>query len=247
MPVPQGPKQSLFEHLAVVARALGHGARLELLDFLAQGERSVEDLAKVSGLSVANTSKHLQQLKAAGLVQAQRDGKYIRYTLGDERVLDAVAALRAIAQAHLGAVEDLVTSYLRGRDALEPVPAADLLERVRDGLVTVLDVRPPEEFAQGHVAGALNVPGLVTVLDVRPPEEFAQGHVAGALNVPLDRLQERLKDLPPDREVVAYCRGPWCVLSFEAVARLREAGFEARRLQDGLPEWRRAGLPVVSD
>jgi ArsR family transcriptional regulator len=221
MPLPQGPKQALFEHLAIVARALGHGARLELLDFLAQGERSVEELAKVSGLSVANTSKHLQQLKAAGLVQAQRDGKYIRYMLGDERVLDAVAALRAIAQAHLGEVEDLVASYLKGRDALEPVPAADLLERVRDGLVTVLDVRPPEEFAQGHLVGALNVP--------------------------LDRLQERLRDLPPDREVVAYCRGPWCVLSFEAVARLREAGFEARRLQDGLPEWRRAGLPVVSD
>jgi len=221
MPLPQAPKQALFEHLAVVARALGHGARLELLDFLAQGERSVDDLAKVSGLSIANTSKHLQQLKAAGLVQAERDGKYIRYTLGDERVLDAVAALRAIAQAHLGAVEDLVASYLKGRDSLEPVPAADLLERVRDGLVTVLDVRPPEEYAQGHVAGALNVP--------------------------LDRLQERLKDLPPDREVVAYCRGPWCVLSFEAVARLREAGFAARRLQDGLPEWRRAGLPVVND
>jgi rhodanese-related sulfurtransferase len=129
--------------------------------------------------------------------------------------------LRAIAQAHLSAVEDLVASYLTGHDSLEPVPAADLLERVRDGLVTVLDVRPPEEYAQGHVAGALNVP--------------------------LDRLQERLKDLPPDREVVAYCRGPWCVLSFEAVARLREAGFAARRLQDGLPEWRRAGLPVVND
>jgi rhodanese-related sulfurtransferase/DNA-binding transcriptional ArsR family regulator len=216
-----GPKQALFEHLAAIARALGHGARLELLDFLAQGERSVEDLARVAGLSIANTSKHLQQLKAAGLVAARRDGKHIRYTLGDERVLDAVAALRAIAQAHLGAVEDLVASYLKGRDALEPVPAEDLLERVRDGLVTVLDVRPPEEYAQGHVAGALNVP--------------------------LDRLQERLKDLPPDREVVAYCRGPWCVLSFEAVARLREAGFDARRLQDGLPEWRRAGLPVVSD
>jgi len=215
------PKQALFEHLAVVARALGHGARLELLDFLAQGERSVEDLARVAGLSIANTSKHLQQLKAAGLVQARRDGKHIRYGLGDERVLDAVAALRGLAEAHIGAVDDLVASYLKGRDALEPVPAADLLERVRDGLVTVLDVRPPEEFAQGHVAGALNVP--------------------------LDRLQERLKDLPPDREVVAYCRGPWCVLSFEAVARLREAGFEARRLQDGLPEWRRAGLPVVSD
>jgi ArsR family transcriptional regulator len=221
MPQPPGPKQALFEHLAVVARALGHGARLELLDFLAQGERSVEDLARVAGLSIANTSKHLQQLKAAGLVQARRDGKHIRYSLGDERVLDAVATLRAIAQAHLGAVEDLVTRYLKGRDALEPVPAEELLARVRDGLVTVLDVRPPEEFAQGHVAGAINLP--------------------------LDRLQERLKDLPADREVVAYCRGPWCVLSFEAVARLREAGFVARRLQDGLPEWRRAGLPVIRD
>jgi rhodanese-related sulfurtransferase/DNA-binding transcriptional ArsR family regulator len=210
----------LFEHLAIVARALGHGSRLELLDFLAQGERSVEDLAQVAGLSMANTSKHLQQLKAAGLVQARRDGKHIRYRLGDERVLDALGVLRAIAAAHIGAVEDLVASYLKGRDALEPVPAQDLLERVRDGLVTVLDVRPPEEFAQGHVAGALNVP--------------------------LDRLQDRLKELPPDREVVAYCRGPWCVLSFEAVARLRAAGFAARRLQDGLPEWRRAGLPVVS-
>lgn len=215
-----GPKQALFEHLAIVARALGHGSRLELLDFLAQGERSVEDLAQVAGLSMANTSKHLQQLKAAGLVQARRDGKHIRYRLGDERVLDALGVLRAIAAAHIGAVEDLVASYLKGRDALEPVPAQDLLERVRDGLVTVLDVRPPEEFAQGHVAGALNVP--------------------------LERLQDRLKELPTDREVVAYCRGPWCVLSFEAVARLRAAGFAARRLQDGLPEWRRAGLPVVS-
>ncbi len=216
-----GPKQALFEHLAIVARALGHGSRLELLDFLAQGERSVEDLAQVAGLSMANTSKHLQQLKAAGLVQARRDGKHIRYRLGDERVLDALGVLRAIAAAHIGAVEDLVASYLKGRDALEPVPAQDLLERVRDGLVTVLDVRPPEEFAQGHVAGALNVP--------------------------LERLQDRLKELPTDREVVAYCRGPWCVLSFEAVARLRAAGFAARRLQDGLPEWRRAGLPVVSN
>ena len=191
MPKPPGPKQTLFEHLAIVARALGHGARLELLDFLAQGERSVEDLARVAGLSIANTSKHLQQLKATGLVQARRDGKHIRYILGDERVLDAMAVLRAIAEAHISAVEDLVASYLRGRDDLEPVPAQDLLERVRDGLVTVLDVRPPEEFAQGHVAGALNVP--------------------------LDRLQDRLKELPTDREVVAYCRGPWCVLSLSLI------------------------------
>ncbi len=220
MPLATSPKHALFDHLAVVARALGHGARLELLDYLAQGERSVEDLARVAGLSLANTSKHLQQLKAAGLVQARRDGKHIRYRLGDERVLDAMAVLRAIAAAHISAVEDLVASYLKGRDALEPVPAQELLDRVRDGLVTLLDVRPRSEYDQAHVAGALSVP--------------------------LEQLRDRLGELPRDREVVAYCRGPWCVLSFEAVAKLREAGFAARRLQDGLPEWRRAGLPVVT-
>jgi len=212
------PKQQLFEHLALIARALGNAARLELLDYLAQGERSVEDLARLSGLSVANTSKHLQQLKAAGLVDARRDGKYVRYILGDGRVIDALAALRGIAETRSGAVGDLLDRYLTRRDALEPVPAGELLARVRDGLVTVLDLRPPEEFAQGHLPGALNIP--------------------------LDRLEARLAELPADRLVVAYCRGPWCVLSFEAVARLRDAGFDARRLKDGLPEWRRAGLPL---
>jgi rhodanese-related sulfurtransferase/DNA-binding transcriptional ArsR family regulator len=217
----QEPKQALFEQLSVVARALGSAVRLEILDFLAQGERSVEELAEVAGLSVANTSKHLQQLKATGLVQAQRDGKHIRYHLSDDRVLDAIGDLRLLAEAHLEEVGDLVASYLRSRDALEPVPAPELLKRARDGLVTVIDVRPPEEFVQGHIAGALNIP--------------------------LDELKTRLRDLPRDREIVAYCRGPWCVLSFEAVARLRQAGREARRLQDGLPEWRRAGLPIESD
>lgn len=212
------PKQALFEQLAVIARALGSGARLELLDFLAQGERSVEDLAQVTGLSVANTSKHLQQLKAAGLAQARRDGKHVRYGLADEAVLVAVSALRGLAERRSQAVAALLASYLKQRDELEPVPAAELLERVRDGLATVIDVRPAEEYAQGHVAGALNVP--------------------------LDRLQERLNDLPREHEIVAYCRGPWCVLSFEAVARLRAAGFSARRLEDGLPEWRQAGLPM---
>jgi rhodanese-related sulfurtransferase/predicted transcriptional regulator len=215
------PKQALFEQLAVVARALGSSARLEILDFLAQGERNVEELARVAGLSVANTSKHLQQLKAAGLVEAQRDGKHIRYRLADDRVLAAVGDLRLLAEAHLDQVGDLVASYLRSRDALEPVPAPELLDRARDGLVTVIDVRPPEEYVQGHIAGALNIP--------------------------LDTLETRLRELPRDREIVAYCRGPWCVLSFEAVARLRDAGIEARRLEDGLPEWRRAGLPIESD
>jgi rhodanese-related sulfurtransferase/DNA-binding transcriptional ArsR family regulator len=211
----------LFAQLAVVARALGSDARLGILDFLAQGERSVEELAQVANLSVGNASKHLQQLKTAGLVQARRDGKQIRYRLGDERVLDAIADLRVLAESHLDQVGVLIASYLTSRDALEPVPAGVLLDRVRDGLVTVLDVRPPEEYAQGHIPGALNIP--------------------------LDRLESRVGELSSDREIVAYCRGPWCVLSFEAVARLRKAGIKARRLVDGLPEWRRAGLPVASD
>lgn len=213
------PKQQLFGHLALVARALGHAARLELLDYLAQGERSVEELAQLSGLSVANTSKHLQQLKAAGLVDARRDGKYVRYSLGDLRVLDALAALRGIAQTRSDAVTELLAGYLQRRDALEPMPAAELLAQARDGLVTVLDVRPPEEYGQGHLPGAVNIP--------------------------LEQLTTRLAELPPERQVVAYCRGPWCVLSFEAVEALREAGYDARRLADGLPEWRHAGLPLA--
>ncbi|MFB1489165.1 MULTISPECIES: ArsR/SmtB family transcription factor [unclassified Thiocapsa] len=214
----KAPKQALFEHLALIARGLASAARLELLDFLAQGERNVEDLARAAGLSIANTSKHLQQLKGASLVTPRRDGKHIYYALADERVLDAIATLRRLAETHQEAVAELIASYLKQRDALEPIPADELLARARDGLVTVIDVRPPQEYAQGHLVGALNVP--------------------------LDQLESRFGELPEDREVVAYCRGPWCVLSFEAVARLREAGFQARRMQDGLPEWRRAGLPV---
>jgi rhodanese-related sulfurtransferase/DNA-binding transcriptional ArsR family regulator len=215
------PKQALFEQLAVIARALGSAARLELLDFLAQGECNVEELAQAASLSVANTSKHLQQLKAAGLVEAHRDGKHIRYRLSDDRALDAIRDLRILAEAHLDRVGDLVASYLRTRDALEPVPARELFERARQGLVTVIDVRPSEEYVQGHIAGALNIP--------------------------LEKLKQRLKELPRDREIVAYCRGPWCVLSYEAVARLRNAGIEARRLEDGLPEWRRAGFPIETE
>lgn len=212
------PKQVLFEQLAVIGRALGSAARLELLDFLAQGERTVEDLAKAAGLSVANTSKHLQQLKVAGLVEARREGKHIRYRLSDDRAIDAVSDLRALAEAHIEKVGDLVAHYLHSRDALEPVPAEELLDRAHQGLVTVIDVRPPEEYSQGHITGALNIP--------------------------LDRLKEQLQQIPRDREVVAYCRGPWCVLAYEAVARLRKAGISARRLEQGLPEWRRSGLPV---
>ena len=214
----KGPKQALFGQLARVAQALASDSRLEILDYLAQGERGVDDLARAAGLSVANTSKHLQQLKGVGLVEARRDGKQVFYGLADDRVLDALATLRALAESHTEEVKTLVASYLHARDQLEPLPAQELLSRANSGLVTVLDVRPPEEFAQGHIPGALNIP--------------------------LDDLASHLHALPNNQEVIAYCRGPWCVLSFEAVRLLRDAGFEARRLQEGLPEWRYAGHPL---
>ena len=214
----KGPKQALFGQLARVAQALASDSRLEILDYLAQGERGVDDLARAAGLSVANTSKHLQQLKGVGLVEARRDGKQVFYALADDRVLDALATLRALAESHTEEVKTLVASYLHARDQLEPVPAQELLSRANSGLVTVLDVRPPEEFAQGHIPGALNIP--------------------------LDDLASQLHALPNNQEVIAYCRGPWCVLSFEAVRLLRDAGFDARRLREGLPEWRYAGHPL---
>ncbi len=213
------PKQQLLEQLAQFAQAFASGARLEILDFLAQGDRSVDALARVAGLSIANTSKHLQQLKALGLVEARRAGKQVFYQLADDRVLDVIAGLRALAESQSDAVGALVRSYLFARDELEPVGPAELLALASDGLVTVLDVRPAEEYVQGHIPGALNVP--------------------------LDNLKSRLRSLPANQEVIAYCRGPWCVLSFEAVRMLRKAGFTARRLQDGLPEWRRAGHPMA--
>ncbi len=216
-----GPKQALFEQLALVAKALGSAARLELLDFLAQGERTVESLARLSGLSVANTSKHLQQLRHAGLVQARREGLHVHYCMSGDDVLETVMALRDLAESRLAEVDRLVASYLTSRDGLEPVATTELLERADAGLVTVLDVRPREEYAQGHLPGAVNVP--------------------------LSELKQYMGSIPKEREVIAYCRGPWCVLSFEAVSLLREEGYEARRLDGGLPEWRHEGLPVSSD
>ena len=213
-----GPKQALFEQLALVARALGSAARLEILDFLAQGERTVENLAALSGLSVANTSKHLQHLRQVGLVEARREGLHVHYSMSGDDVLETIMALRDLAESRLAEVDRLVSSYLTSKDGLEPVATEELLER-----------------AEG---------GLVTVLDVRPQEEFAQGHLPGAVNVPLSELKAYMARIPKEREVIAYCRGPWCVLSFEAVSLLRAEGYEARRLAGGLPEWRHEGLPV---
>ncbi|HYH20847.1 MAG TPA: metalloregulator ArsR/SmtB family transcription factor [Azospirillum sp.] len=214
----QSPKRTVFAQLAAVARALGHEHRLDLLEHLGQGERSVEMLAERTGLSIANASQHLQHLRRAGLVAARRDGKHVIYRLSDDTVVALLSALRLVTERNVAEVERVLAGYFRDRDALEPVARQDLLARMRDGLVTVLDVRPEDEFASGHLPGALNIP--------------------------LPDLERRLADLPPDQEVVAYCRGPYCVMSFEAVAELRRRGYRVRRLEDGYPEWRAAGLPV---
>ena len=213
-----GPKQGLYVEFASVARALGSQHRLEILEHLAQGERGVEALAERVGLAVANASQHLQQLRRAGLVASRRDGKFVLYRLADEAVLGLMAALFGVAERNLAEVDRIRRTYFDERDSMEPVSRAELLQRTRDGLVTVLDVRPPDEFAIGRLPGAINIP--------------------------LSELEARLAELDPDHEIVAYCRGPWCVLSFEAVAPLRARGFKVRRLEDGLPEWRAAGLPV---
>lgn len=207
--------------LAEVAKALGHEHRVELIEQLAQGPRSVEALAQRAGLSVANASQHLQQLRRSGLVNTQRDGKRVVYRLADEVETDIVSllgALRHVAEHAVGAMERVIAAYFRARDELEPVAATELLMRLREGGVVVLDVRPEDEY------------GL--------------GHLPGALNIPLRQLEQRLAELPRKQEIVAYCRGPYCVLSFEAVAELRARGFKVRRLESGFPEWKAAGLPV---
>jgi rhodanese-related sulfurtransferase/DNA-binding transcriptional ArsR family regulator len=212
------PKLALFTQFAVVAKSLAHAHRLEILEQLAQGVRSVEVVAERTGLSVANTSQHLQQMRRAGIVAARREGKFIFYRLADEAVLDLVSALRRIAERNIAEVERVIRSYFNDRDSMEAVSRAELLEKSRAGVVTVLDVRPADEFALGHLPGAVNIP--------------------------LRELEARLAELDGAQEIVAYCRGPYCVLSYEAVAALRTKGFKARRLEDGFPEWRAAGLPV---
>jgi len=214
-----GPKQQVFAGLAQIARALGHAHRLELLEHLGQGERSVEDLAARGNLTLANTSRHLQLLRRAALVAGRRDGKRVYYRLaGDEVVVGLLSALSQVGEHNSAEIARVMASYFRARDEFEPVSRYELLDRLRSGTAAVLDVRPEDEFANGHLPSALNIP--------------------------LAQLERRLAELPVGQEIVAYCRGPWCVLSFEAVALLRQHGHRARRLEDGFPEWKVAGLPT---
>lgn len=211
-------KQQLFARLADVGKVLGNGNRLELLEFLAQKERSVETLAGLAGLSVANASQHLQHLRRTGLVTARKQDRHVFYAIAGEDVLSLLIALRRTAEKNYAEMGRLIEEYLLSRDTLEPVSQAELSQRMREGLVTVIDVRPAEEFAAGHLPDAINIP--------------------------LDRLDRDLERLPMHGDVVAYCRGPYCLLAFEAVNRLRDRGIPARRLEDGFPEWKLAGLPV---
>jgi len=212
-------KDRLYEQFARTAKAVASPKRIELLELLAQGEHIVEALARATGMGVTNTSAHLQVLRHARLVETRKQGTRVYYRLGGDEVAGFVAALWDLARARLAEVDRVVQDYFVARDALEPVSRAELVERAARGDVIILDVRPTEEFAAGHIPGALSIP--------------------------LDQLEAALSRLPKRARIVAYCRGPYCVLAPQAVQRLRAKGFTARRLADGMPEWRLAGLPVA--
>ncbi len=211
-------KDRLYRQFARIGKAVASSRRLELLEILAQGERTVEKLARETHRSVSNASHHLQVLREARLVEARRAGLYVFYRLADPTVYDLSQLIRKLAERHLTEVSRIVETYLTARDELEPVGQEDLLERARAGTVLVLDVRPSEEYRAGHIPGAVSVP--------------------------VEELEDRIGELPSGKELVAYCRGPYCVLAFRAVEILRARGLQARRLADGFPEWRAAGLPI---
>jgi len=206
------PKRNLLSHFAEVAKALAHPVRLELLEALGQGERSVEILARACGQSIANTSHHLKVLRLNGLAATRKEGLQVIYALADDAIPGIIASIRGLAERQSAEVERIVRDSFERRDALDPVGRDELLMRVKRGEAIVLDVRPPQEYSAGHIPGAINIP--------------------------LNELSRRLAGLPKHREIVAYCRGPYCLLAFDAVAKLRKSGYQARRLQDGFPEWK---------
>ena len=211
-------KAKLYEELSRIGRALGSPKRLELLEILAQGERSVEVLSRHTAMSVANTSHHLQALREARLIEARKQGLFVYYRLTSAEVFGVAQMIRRLGEEHIAEVNRIVRSYFGQRDEFEPVSRRELLERAKAGTVIVLDVRPTEEYRAGHIPGAMSVP--------------------------VDQLKQRLADLPADKEIVAYCRGPYCVMSYDAVEALRARGRRARRLIEGFPEWRAEGLPI---
>lgn len=211
-------KDAIYEQFARIGKAVASPKRLELLDLLCQGPRTVEVLAKQTDQSVANVSAHLQVLRAARLLEGEKGGLYVTYRLADEQVCTFFQALRRLSESRLVEIEHITRAFLEERDALEPIDRDALVKKVKRGEVTVLDVRPPEEYEAGHIPGAASIP--------------------------LSDLKKKLSSIPKSREVVAYCRGPYCVLAVEAVKLLRARGFKAVRLDEGIPEWKARGLPV---
>ncbi|HKQ29332.1 MAG TPA: metalloregulator ArsR/SmtB family transcription factor [Burkholderiales bacterium] len=211
-------KREVLSSLARIGTALSSPTRIDFLELLAQTERTVEQLSRLSGATVANTSQHLQKLRQAGLIVGRKEGLYVYYRLAGDEVVGLLSALAQTGAAYVADVERIVRLYFAQKDDLEAVPAKEVLARARKGLVTVLDVRPPEEYVAGHLPGAVNIP--------------------------VHELQKRLSELPRGREIIAYCRGPYCLMSYDAVALLRKKGVKARRLETGLPQWRLAGFPV---
>ncbi len=214
-------KTEVNEQFGRIAKAIANPHRLELVDLLAQGERSVEELAKESALSIANASQHLLALRDAHLVSSRKEGQRVYYRLADASVFQLLQIIREIAERQLAEVDRIVNTYLTERKAMEPVTVNELLSRLHE-------------------------PGLV-VLDVRPALEYVQGHISGARSIPIDELEHRLRELPPDQEIVAYCRGTYCVFADEAVELLTAHGFQARRMQQGYPDWRLADLPTETE
>ncbi len=213
-------KTAIYEQFARIGKAISNPSRLELLDLLCQGPRTVEALAREAGLGLANTSQHLKALREARLVEAEKSGLFVTYRVADSRVCQFFHTLRSLAETQLAEVGEITRRFLDARQSLQPVDREQLMDKVRKGVVTVLDVRPREEYRAGHLRGALSVP--------------------------LKELERRLADLPRDQEVVAYCRGPYCVLAVEAVEILRARGFAAFRLEAGVPDWRAMGFPVIA-
>lgn len=214
-------KSEINEQFARIAKALANPHRLELVDLMAQGERSVEELATEAALSIANASQHLQALREAHLITARKEGLRVYYRLADASVYHLIQLLREIAERQLAEVERIVNTYLTERKAMEPVTLNELMTRLHE-------------------------PGLI-ILDVRPALEYTQGHIAGARSIPIDELESRLYELPRDQEIVAYCRGAYCVFADEAVELLTTQGYQARRMQQGYPDWQLAQLPTETE
>jgi rhodanese-related sulfurtransferase len=218
MSVERQYKDATYGQFARIGKAVSHPKRLEILDVLCQSPRTVEALAREAGLGIASASQHLKVLREARLLDAEKKGLFVTYRLADAAVCAFFRTMRSLAESRLAEVEQITRRFLDGREGMEPVEARELLKRVREGRATVLDVRPAEEYNAGHIAGALSIP--------------------------LRELKARIKEIPRGQEIVAYCRGPYCVLAVQAVEVLRKAGVRARRLREGFPDWRAAGMPV---